>query len=121
MVAIAPELATASQGSASGNSGCHCSSHASLNVPVELLAAGSAQGTSRSSSRWKSRDRARAALAQALELNPLLHYLDIVRAPLLGAHQEVRHWIVVLVLTAIGWVLAVFAMRQYRSRVPYWV
>jgi homopolymeric O-antigen transport system permease protein len=56
-----------------------------------------------------------------VELNPLFHYLDIVRAPLLGADQEVRHWIVVLVLTAIGWVLAVFAMRQYRSRVPYWV
>ncbi|HUO38882.1 MAG TPA: ABC transporter permease [Mycobacterium sp.] len=56
-----------------------------------------------------------------IELNPLLHYLDIVRAPLLGAPQQLRHWVVVLVLTAIGWVLAAFAMRQYRSRVPYWV
>jgi ABC-2 type transport system permease protein len=56
-----------------------------------------------------------------VELNPLLHYLDIVRAPLLGAHQEVRHWVVVLVLTAIGWVLATFALRQYRARVAYWV
>ena len=56
-----------------------------------------------------------------IEFNPLLHYLDIVRAPLLGAPQELRHWVVVLVLTVIGWVLAAFAMRQYRSRVPYWV
>jgi ABC-2 type transport system permease protein len=56
-----------------------------------------------------------------VELNPLLHYLDIVRAPLLGAEQQLRHWVVVLVLTAIGWVLAAFALRQYRSRVPYWV
>ena len=56
-----------------------------------------------------------------VELNPLLHYLDIVRAPLLGADQELRHWVVVLVLTAIGWILAAFAMRQYRARVPYWV
>ena len=56
-----------------------------------------------------------------IELNPLLHYLDIVRAPLLGAPQELRHWVVVLVVTVIGWVLAAFAMRQYRSRVPYWV
>jgi ABC-2 type transport system permease protein len=56
-----------------------------------------------------------------VELNPLLHYLDIVRAPLLGAQQELRHWIVVIVLTVIGWILAAFAMRQYRSRVPYWV
>ena len=41
--------------------------------------------------------------ASIVELNPLLHYLDIVRAPLLGAHQELRHWAVVLVLTAVGW------------------
>jgi ABC-2 type transport system permease protein len=59
--------------------------------------------------------------SKIVELNPLLHYLDIVRAPLLGAQQELRHWIVVLVLTVIGWILAAFAMRQYRSRVPYWV
>jgi ABC-2 type transport system permease protein len=56
-----------------------------------------------------------------VELNPLYHYLDIVRAPLLGADQEARHWIVVIVLTVIGWLMAVLAMRQYRSRVPYWV
>ena len=56
-----------------------------------------------------------------VELNPLYHYLDIVRTPLLGADQQARHWIVVLVLTGLGWVVAAFAMRQYRSRVPYWV
>jgi ABC-2 type transport system permease protein len=56
-----------------------------------------------------------------IEFNPLMHYLDIVRAPLLGAQQELRHWLVVIVLTVIGWILAAFAMRQYRSRVPYWV
>jgi ABC-2 type transport system permease protein len=27
----------------------------------------------------------------------------------------------VIVLTVIGWILAALAMRQYRSRVPYWV
>jgi ABC-2 type transport system permease protein len=56
-----------------------------------------------------------------VEFNPLFHYLDIVRAPLLGAHQELRHWAVVLALTAIGWVCAAVAMRQYRARVAYWV
>ncbi|MCV7191815.1 galactan export ABC transporter permease subunit Wzm/RfbD [Mycolicibacterium brumae] len=56
-----------------------------------------------------------------IELNPLLHYLDIVRAPLLGAEQELRHWLVVLALTVIGWAFALLAMRQYRARVAYWV
>ena len=40
--------------------------------------------------------RAPGHWAKIVELNPLLHYLDIVRAPLLGADQELRHWVVVL-------------------------
>lgn len=59
--------------------------------------------------------------SKIIELNPLLHYLDILRAPLLGAQQEMRHWIVVIVLTVIGWLFAALAMRQFRARVPYWV
>ena len=55
------------------------------------------------------------------DVNPLLHYVDIVRAPLLGADQELRHWVVVIVLTIVGWIVTGFAMRQYRARVPYWV
>jgi ABC-2 type transport system permease protein len=56
-----------------------------------------------------------------IELNPLLHYLDILRAPLLGAPQEPRHWFVVIGLTIAGWCAAALALRQYRARVPYWV
>jgi ABC-2 type transport system permease protein len=59
--------------------------------------------------------------AKVVELNPLLHYLEIVRAPLLGDPQHLRHWVVVLVLTVIGWTVAMLAMRQYRARVSYWV
>ena len=39
----------------------------------------------------------------------------------IAAHQELRHWAVVLTLTVLGWLLAAIAMRQYRARVPYWV
>ncbi|MCW2516357.1 MAG: sugar transporter permease [Mycobacterium sp.] len=59
--------------------------------------------------------------AKVIEFNPLLHYVDIVRAPLLGADQEMRHWVVVIVLTIVGWTVTAFAMRQYRGRVAYWV
>ncbi|WP_199254461.1 galactan export ABC transporter permease subunit Wzm/RfbD [Mycolicibacterium mengxianglii] len=59
--------------------------------------------------------------ATIIEFNPLLHYLDIVRAPLLGAEQQLHHWVVVIVLTIVGWTVTAFAMRQYRARVPYWV
>ncbi len=61
------------------------------------------------------------AYTKIIQLNPLLHYLDIVRAPLLGADQQWHHWAVVLVFTVVGWTVAIFALKQFRARVPYWV
>jgi ABC-2 type transport system permease protein len=67
------------------------------------------------------RDQGAGTWAKIIQFNPLLHYVDIVRAPLLGADQEWIHWVVVIALTILGWVVTGLMMRQYRSRVPYWV
>ncbi|MEY1672687.1 ABC transporter permease [Gordonia sp. ABKF26] len=56
-----------------------------------------------------------------VELNPMFHYLEIARGPLLGEPVEFYHWAVVLGCTAVGWVLAMMVMRNYRARVAYWV
>jgi ABC-2 type transport system permease protein len=55
------------------------------------------------------------------ELNPFLHYVEILRRPMLGQPQELRFWVVVLVLTVVGWALTLFVLRRYRARVAYWV
>ena len=60
----------------------------------------------------------RALLA---EINPLFHYLEIVRAPLIGQEVDGYHWLVVLACTVIGLLVTLFAMKQMRFRVPYWV
>jgi ABC-type polysaccharide/polyol phosphate export permease len=62
-----------------------------------------------------------AERAHIAELNPFLHFVEIVRRPLLGQEQILRYWIVVLVITVIGWALALTVLRRYRSRVSYWV
>ncbi|OEY07540.1 sugar ABC transporter permease [Corynebacterium sp. BCW_4722] len=60
----------------------------------------------------------RALLA---EINPLYHYLEIVRAPLIGQEVAGYHWLVVLICTLVGILVTLFAMKQMRFRVPYWV
>jgi ABC-2 type transport system permease protein len=62
-----------------------------------------------------------AGRARLVEFNPLLHFIAIVRQPLLGQEQHLRHWIVVLVITVVGWALTFTVLRRYRSRVAYWV
>lgn len=59
--------------------------------------------------------------AKLVEIVPTYHYLEIVRAPLLGDTIYLRSWIVVGVITVLGWAVALLALKQYRSRVPYWV
>jgi len=62
-----------------------------------------------------------AQRARLAELNPFLHFIEIIRRPLLGQPEILRYWVVVLVITVIGWALALFVLRRYRSRVSYWV
>jgi ABC-2 type transport system permease protein len=62
-----------------------------------------------------------AERARLVEFNPLLHFIEIIRQPMLGDEQHLRHWVVVLVITGVGWVLTLVALRQYRSRIAYWV
>ncbi|UFS94760.1 ABC transporter permease [Nocardia huaxiensis] len=59
--------------------------------------------------------------AKLVELVPTFHYLEIVRAPLLGDPIALRSWVIVLAITVVGWAVAILAMKQFRSRVPYWV
>jgi ABC-2 type transport system permease protein len=62
-----------------------------------------------------------AERARLAELNPFLHFVEILRRPMLGQSHEWRHWVVVLVITVVGWALTVLILRRYRSRVSYWV
>jgi ABC-2 type transport system permease protein len=55
------------------------------------------------------------------ELNPVYHFVEIVRAPLLGHTVDWHHWAVVGGFTVGGWILAMVILRNYRARVSYWV
>ncbi|WP_433801079.1 galactan export ABC transporter permease subunit Wzm/RfbD [Actinomycetospora sp. CA-084318] len=63
----------------------------------------------------------KALVEQLARLNPFYHFIEIFRAPLVGQVQSWTHWAVVGVITVVGWALALIALRNYRSRVAYWV
>ncbi|MGH3434031.1 MAG: galactan export ABC transporter permease subunit Wzm/RfbD, partial [Thermocrispum sp.] len=55
------------------------------------------------------------------DLNPLYHFIELLRAPMIGNQQAWTHWAVVGGFTIVGWGATLLAMRNYRSRVSYWV
>lgn len=68
---------------------------------------------------WKKemlRDRAFVA-----DFNPMTHYVEILRAPLLGQDPQWLSWFIVLGITALGVMFASFIFCRSRSRIVYWV
>ena len=59
--------------------------------------------------------------ALLLDLNPLYHLIEILRAPLLGYSAGWENWVAVLLITAVGWGVTLFAYTAYRWRIVYWV
>lgn len=65
-----------------------------------------------------SRDVDRAWIA---EYNPAYHFIEIIRAPVLGEPISMNSWAVVLCISAATWVLAMWTLTKFRHRVAYWL
>jgi ABC-type polysaccharide/polyol phosphate export permease len=60
-------------------------------------------------------------LQWTVNLNPLYHYLEVVRAPLLGAVPTVTTWVAIFAMTIGGYVVTLAFFARFRARVAYWV
>jgi lipopolysaccharide transport system permease protein len=55
------------------------------------------------------------------DLNPAYHFIEIVRAPILGSPLPGWSWVVALGLLPVGFALALSVLYRFRSRVTYWL
>ena len=60
-------------------------------------------------------------LALVLDFNPFFHFVELVRAPLLGQAPDLVSWLAVAGVTLGGWFLTFELLRRYRRRIAYWV
>lgn len=56
-----------------------------------------------------------------IELNPFYHFIELIRAPLLGFSPTALNWSVSIGLAVIGWIVAIIFFGKYRWRVAYWL
>lgn len=56
-----------------------------------------------------------------LDPNPFYHLLAIIRQPLLGYAPTLLNWAFCVLMSLIGWLLAIKFFDRYRSRVAYWL
>jgi ABC-type polysaccharide/polyol phosphate export permease len=57
----------------------------------------------------------------AAQVNPLFHFLEIVRRPLMGQETSALSWAAVLAITLSGYLLMFALFQRYRARIAYWV
>lgn len=56
-----------------------------------------------------------------LGLNPMYHWLQVVRLPILGEWPTWENWALALLSGVIGWVVTAVAYKKYRNMIAYWV
>lgn len=56
-----------------------------------------------------------------LGFNPIYHWLQIVRLPILGQWPTWENWLIAGLSGCIGWTLVVFSYRKKKHMIPYWV
>ncbi len=55
-----------------------------------------------------------------VELNPLYHVVDVVRAPLIGAVPEAASYGVMIAMTVVGGGVTYEVFKRFRKRIAYW-
>lgn len=68
---------------------------------------------------WKP-ELAPEKLKPVAALNPVTHFLAIIRDPALGTAAPILSWLVVVAVTALGWIAALALLSRYRARIAYW-
>lgn len=55
-----------------------------------------------------------------VDFNPLYHFINVARAPLLGEVPDQLNYIVVFACTIIGWTGSIIIFAHFRKRIAYW-
>jgi lipopolysaccharide transport system permease protein len=59
--------------------------------------------------------------SQLVALNPFFHFVEVVRAPLLGQIPSIENYVVVGSVTILNLLVAGAFFARYRARISYWV
>lgn len=56
-----------------------------------------------------------------IDLNPFYAFIEMIRAPMLGHAPSLANFLVVSIVTIIGYTLSIAVFKRYRSRIVYWL
>ena len=63
----------------------------------------------------------RSVMSAFLIYNPFYHFIEVVRAPMLGQSPALLSWGVVIGFTGVGFLVAWILKKRYANLVPFWL
>ncbi|MCH8489746.1 MAG: ABC transporter permease [Oceanicaulis sp.] len=63
----------------------------------------------------------RGVRSDIMDFNPIAHYVEIFRAPLMNMEPRPLSWAVVIVVTILVWIVAAVVASRVRQRLAYWL
>jgi len=58
---------------------------------------------------------------RVIDWNPAFHFVEVVRAPLLGDMPSTTTWLFIGITTVMGWTILFALFVRYRRRIAYWL
>jgi len=56
-----------------------------------------------------------------INLNPIYHFIQIMRAPIIGGAIDAKNWVASALITIIGYAVTFILFGKFKNRVAYWV
>lgn len=58
---------------------------------------------------------------RVVDFNPFYHFVEIMRAPILGGPLPINSWTAVALITLAGWLITIGFLVRYRRRIAFWL
>jgi ABC-type polysaccharide/polyol phosphate export permease len=68
-----------------------------------------------------SPDQLQGRMVEIVRFNPLYHYVEVVRLPMMGMAPSAYSYGVTIGCTIFGWLATIYIYSRFRRRLPYWL
>jgi ABC-type polysaccharide/polyol phosphate export permease len=66
-------------------------------------------------------DQLQGRMEQIVRFNPLFHYVELIRLPMMGLAPSIYTYEVTIGCTIFGWLATLYIYSRFRRRLPYWL
>jgi lipopolysaccharide transport system permease protein len=69
---------------------------------------------------WKT-DQLSERINFYVNFNPIVHYMSIIRDPMLGIIPSITSWVITITVSVVVIIFSIYLLDKYRNKISYWL